>query len=157
MNQLRVLLADDHVLMLNALKRLLQPLCTVVGIATDGRSLIDLAERLLPDIIIADIYMPNMNGLDACKMINSTVGSKIIILTVMEDPETAAEAIRGGALGYVVKKNAFAELFKAIQTVALGHPYISPSVNNAPMNVTIATTGSHEREEWLSNQQREIS
>jgi len=157
MTKLRILLADDHVILLEALKRLLQPLYTIVGTATDAAVLVDLAETLRPDIIIADIFMPKGNGLDACERISNGRRSKVIVLTVIEDPEMAAEAMRRGALGYVLKKNAFAELFKAIQTVALGHPYISPSVNNAPMNVTIATTGSYEREEWSSNQQREIS
>ena len=156
MNKLRVLLADDHVILLEALRRLLQPVCAVVGIATDGRSLIDLAGRLRPDVIVTDINMPNLNGLDACEMINSTAGSKIIVLTVTEDPDTAAEAIRRGALGYVLKKSAFAELFKAIQTVALGRPYISSAVTTDPINVFIATAQSHRREEPLTTRQREV-
>ena len=156
MNKLRVLLADDHVILLEALKRLLQPICTVIGTATDGRSLVDQAEKLRPDVIIADINMPNLNGLDACEMINSRVGSKIIILTVTEDPETAAEAIRRGALGYVLKKSAFAELFKAIQTVALGRPYISSSVTTEPINVFIANARSHKHEDSLTTRQREV-
>ena len=126
MNVPRVLLADDHVILLEALKRLLEPHCNVIGVATDSRSLLEMAGSLRPDIIVADIYMPNLNGLDACKMITSKGRTKVILLTVTEDPDTAAEAIRCGALGYVLKKNAFAELLKAIQTVALGQPYIAP-------------------------------
>ena len=156
MNAPRVLLADDHVILLEALKRLLEPHCTVIGVATDGRSLLEMAESLRPDIIVADIYMPNLNGLDACRIITSKGGNKVIFLTVTEDPDMAAEAIRRGALGYVLKKSAPAELFKAIQAVMLGRPYISPAVTTEPPNVFIARARSHRREEPLTIRQREV-
>ena len=156
MNAPRVLLADDHVILLEALKRLLEPHCNVIGVATDGRSLLEMAGRLRPDVIISDIYMPNLNGLDACRIITSKGGNKVIFLTVTEDPDTAAEAIRRGALGYVLKKSAPAELFEAIQTVRLGRPYISPAVTTEPPNVFIARARSHRRETPITMRQREV-
>lgn len=156
MNAPRVLLADDHVILLEALKRLLEPHCKVIGAATDGRSLLDMAGSLRPDVIVADINMPNLNGLDACKIITSRGGNKVIFLTVTEDPDTAAEAIRRGALGYVLKKSAPAELFEAIQTVMLGRPYISPAVTTEPPNVFIARALSHRREKPITMRQSEV-
>jgi two-component system nitrate/nitrite response regulator NarL len=100
--------------------------------------------------------MPTMNGLDACEVIKSTVGSKIIVVTVSEDPASAVEAFQRGALGYVLKKNAATELAEAIQTVALGCPYISPSIHTNAIDVTSATAGSYRKEEGLSKQEREI-
>src|SRR5687767_8310853 len=109
----RVLLVDDHIILLEALKRLLEPVCDVVGTASDGRLLISLAEKLQPEVIVTDIYMPNLNGLEACDQLTRKVpDSRIIFLTVNEDPDMAEEAIRRGAFGYLIKKGALAELFK---------------------------------------------
>src|SRR5262245_14528615 len=115
--KIRVLLADDHIVLLEALKVVLEPLCHVVGTASDVHSLISLAEKLKPEVIVTDISMPLLNGLEACeRLIKRLPESKVIFLTVSEDPDTAEEAIRRGAFGYVLKKAALAELFKAIQT-----------------------------------------
>src|SRR5689334_14777313 len=101
---MRILLADDHVILLEALKTLISSAYRVVGTATDGRSLIARAEELHPDVIVADVNMPHLNGLEACeRLVRRVPDAKIIFLTVDEDPDTAEEAIRRGAVGYVLK------------------------------------------------------
>src|SRR5688572_6150599 len=106
-NRPRLLLADDHALLLDAFKALLAPAFEIVGAVIDGRGLLEAAERLKPDVIVADINMPQLNGLDACEILKKkNPGTKLIFLTVTEDADTASEAIRRGALGYVVKGSA---------------------------------------------------
>ena len=157
MNRTRVLLADDHVILVEALKKLLEPSCIVVGTALDGRTLIAMAEKLRPEVIVADINMPNLNGLEACgRLMQQLPGSKVIFLTVNEDPDSAEEAIRRGASGYVLKKAAVAELFKAIQSVMSGRTYITPLISREPVNVFIARAKSHEHHEPLTARQREV-
>ncbi len=157
MNRTRVLLADDHAILLEALKKLVEPACLVVGTAMDGRTLITMAEKLLPEVIIADINMPHLNGLEACeRLMKKLPKSKVIFLTVNEDPESAEEAIRRGASGYLLKKAASTELFKAIQTVMLGRTYITPLVSREPVNIFISRARSHEHHEPLTARQREV-
>ena len=153
----RVLLADDHIILLEALKRLLEPLCHVVGTTSDGRALISLAEQLQPDVIVADINMPHLNGLEACERLTKKLPeSKIVFLTVSEDPDTAEEAIRRGASGYLLKKSAPSELFKAIQTVAAGRVYLTPAITHEPVSVFVSRARSHEHQEQLTARQREV-
>ena len=125
----RVLLADDHTLVAEAFKQLLEPEYSVVGTVTDGRTLLAVAPMLNPDIILLDISMPLLNGLDAGRRLKQAMPAvKLIYLTVNEDPQLAAEAFRLGAVGYVVKSAAASELFQAIQEVLKGRQYISPLV-----------------------------
>jgi DNA-binding NarL/FixJ family response regulator len=85
----RILLADDHTMLLDAFKRLLEPRCEVVGTACDGRALIDLAGSTRPDVIVLDISMPGLNGIDACAQIHQKMpGLRLVFLTVNEDPDT---------------------------------------------------------------------
>ena len=157
MNRTRVLLADDHAILLEAMKKLVEPSCTVVGTAADGRILITMAEKHRPDVIIADINMPNLNGLEACERLKKKVPeSKVIFLTVNEDSDSAEDAIRRGATGYLLKKAASAELFKAIQTVMSGRTYITPLISREPVNVFISRARSHEHHEPLTTRQREV-
>lgn len=157
MNPTRVLLADDHIILLEALKNLLAPVCDVVGTATDGRQLISMAEKLHPEVIVADINMPHLNGLEACERLMKRVpDSRVIFLTVNEDPETAEEAIRRGAFGYLLKKAASAELFKAIQAVAAGRVYVTPSIAREPLNIFISRAKSHTHQDPLTSRQREV-
>jgi len=157
MNGVRILLADDHLLLLEALKKLIESAYRVVGTATDGRALLSSAEQLHPDIIIADINMPRLNGLEACERLAKTSPEiKIIFLTVNEDPDTAEEAIRRGASGYLLKKAAAPELFKAIQTVSRGGIYISPLISREPTSVFVSRAKSHSHQEPLTARQREV-
>ena len=153
----RVLLADDHIILLEALKKLIEPSCHVVGTASDGHALIALAEKLRPDVIVADINMPHLNGLEACeRLLKKLPESKIIFLTVNEDPDTAEEAVRRGAFGYLLKSGAPAELFKAIQFVAMGRVYVTPAITNEPMGLFVSRAKSHEHQEPLTARQREV-
>lgn len=153
----RILLADDHTLLLDAFRRLLEPAYRVVGTVTNGQAMIEAALSLQPDVIVADVGMPRLNGLDACeRLIRELPETRLIFLTVSEDPDIAAEAIRRGASGFLLKKGAASELFTALEQVLAGHPYITPAIRCEPAAVFIArarqSTGSHP----LSLRQREV-
>jgi DNA-binding NarL/FixJ family response regulator len=123
----RILIADDHRLLADACKSLLEPEFQVVGIVTDGRSLIRSAVELKPDIIILDIYMPHLNGLDAAEQAKRTLpGVKLVFLTMTMAADVAAEAFRRGASAFVLKQSAGDELLLAIRKVKDGLSYLSP-------------------------------
>src|SRR5436190_12167038 len=125
----RVLLADDHTLLLTAFEKLLSGECEIVGQVTDGRALVAAAERLKPDVIVLDISMPLMNGLDAGRQIKQRFPDiKLIFLTMNEEADIAAEAFRAGASGYLLKRSAGSELATAISEVVHGRSYITPLV-----------------------------
>lgn len=153
----RVLLADDHVMLLDALRKLLEPACHVIAAVTDGRALVESAQRLRPDVIVADIGMPQLNGLDACEQLKATLPEvKLIMLTVNEDPDVAAEAIRRGALGYLLKKSASSELFAAIRQVLRGRHYISPLITHGPTMRFVSHAQHGRGPHALSLRQREV-
>jgi DNA-binding NarL/FixJ family response regulator len=125
----RILMADDHSLVLAGLQRLVEEEGDVVGTVEDGRALVEEAQRLRPDLILLDISMPLLNGLDAAKQLTKLVpDSKLIFLTVHTTPTFVTEAFKAGAVGYLVKQSATAELKLAIQTVLRGQHYMTPSV-----------------------------
>jgi DNA-binding NarL/FixJ family response regulator len=125
----RLLIADDHRLVADACKRLLEPEFQVVGIVTDGRSLIHSAVELKPDIIILDIYMPQLNGLDAAVQVKHKLPRvKLVFLTMNMAADVAAEAFHRGASAYVLKQSAGDELLLAVRKVQQGLSYLSPLV-----------------------------
>ena len=125
MGRPRVLLADDHALLLGAFEKLLAEECDIVGQASDGRALVAAAEQLKPDLIILDISMPLLNGLEAGRQIKQKWPNvKLVFLTMMEDADLAAEAFRSGASGYLLKRSAASELTVAIREVMLGRSYV---------------------------------
>jgi DNA-binding NarL/FixJ family response regulator len=129
MQRPRVLLADDHRMLREAFARLLEPACDVVGSFADGRALLAAATELKPDVAILDIAMPLLNGLDAARQLKRTMPNvKVIILTVNEDPDVAAEACRLGVCGYLLKNSAAAELLQAVEEAMQGHCYVTPLV-----------------------------
>jgi DNA-binding NarL/FixJ family response regulator len=157
MMKIEVLLADDHLIFLEAFKKLVESRCCVVGTASDGQTLISLAEKLRPELIIADINMPQLNGLDACeRLLKKLPLSKIIFLTVDEDVDTAREAIRRGASGYLLKKSPPNELFAAIDAVMAGRLYMSSKVSGEPIKIFLARGKSPETKERLTARQREV-
>ena len=157
MSRPRVLLADDHGLLLEALRKLLEPACDVVGTVTDGRALVESAMKLKPDVVVADIGMPRLNGLDAGSQLQARLpGVKLIFLTVNEDPDIAAEAIRRGARGYLLKKSAATELFMAIQQVCAGRSYVTPLVTREPTEVFMSHARHGRGAPGLSLRQREV-
>src|SRR5918998_1649152 len=106
----RILLADDHRLLLDAFTTLLEPSCEVVGTVGDGRALLSIARELQPHVIVLDIAMPLLNGLDAGRQLKQLMPNiKLIFLTMNEDPDLAAEAFRLGASGYLLKNSAGSE------------------------------------------------
>jgi DNA-binding NarL/FixJ family response regulator len=127
----RLLLADDHPLFLEGVRRLLEKTYDVVGTVADGKALITAAQNLRPDIIVVDISMPEMNGLAAAQNIRKTVPSaKFIVLSVHSDQAYVSEAFRVGVRGYVSKRAAAAELLTAIKQVLEGRTYVTPLVSS---------------------------
>jgi DNA-binding NarL/FixJ family response regulator len=128
----RVLLADDHALLLGAFEKLLAGECDVVGQVSDGRALVAAAERLKPDLIVLDISMPLLNGVEAGRQIKQRLRDvKLVFVTMNEDSDLAAEAFRAGASGYLLKRSAASELVTAIREVMQGHSYITPLMTKA--------------------------
>lgn len=131
----RIIIADDHVLLLDAIKTLLGSQFEVVGTFSDGCALLDGAVELKPDLILLDISMPRMNGLSAGQRLRQILPKvKLVYLTMNLDADIAAEAFRIGASAYVVKNSAATELIQAIRLALLGRTYISPLItqNDAP-------------------------
>jgi len=129
MTRPRILLADDHVMLLEAFTALLAPEFDVAGTATDGRMLLEAFARLHPDIVVLDIAMPLLNGLDAGRQLRAQRKSvKLIYLTMNPDPYLAGEALRLGASGYVLKSSAAHELLQAIREALRGRSYITPLI-----------------------------
>ena len=127
MERIRVLIADDHEQMLQDIRDLLEPEFDVVGTAGDGRSLLLAAEAFQPDVIITDISMPYLNGIEATRLIiEKNPASRIILLTVHNDPELVEEGLAAGALGYVLKMKTDEELAQAIHSALQDKPFISP-------------------------------
>ena len=129
MSRPRVLLADDHTLLLGAFEKLLSDECDVVGQVSDGRALVAAAEELKPDIVVLDISMPLLNGLEAGRQIKRTMpGTKLVFVTMNEDTDLAADAFRAGASGYLLKQSATSELMAAIRQVMEGRSYVTPLI-----------------------------
>ncbi len=154
MKKKRILLADDHKIITDSLKNILEPTYDSVGMVEDGHMLVKEAARLLPDVIIADISMPELNGLEAVRQIKKEgIGSKVIFLTMHPDVTYASKAFDAGALGYVLKHSAHSELLQAVEKVLLGMKFITERVAKELENAT------HSRQDpirKLSQRQREV-
>ena len=125
----RVLLADDYAGLLAAWRRLLEPLYEVVGCVRDGRALLEATGTLAPDVVIADLSMPELNGLEACREIRHTSPhTKIILVTAGGDQWVAQAAFRAGASGFVLKHSAARDLLAAIHRALVGETYCTPSL-----------------------------
>ncbi|MEK6586644.1 MAG: response regulator transcription factor, partial [Nitrospirota bacterium] len=129
MNRPRILMADDHAIVLAGLRKLVEAEGEVVGMVEDGRALVEAAQQLRPDIVLLDISMPLLNGLDAARQISKLVPeSKLIFLTMHATPTYATEAFKAGASGYLIKRSAAVELKQAIQAVMRGQHYMTPLI-----------------------------
>ena len=156
MRRERIVLADDHTLVLEAFSILLSPDVDIVGTAADGRELIKIVRELKPDIVVTDISMPNLNGVDACmKLLKLAPKTKIIFLTVLNDPDVVAEVIRAGAKGYLLKSSASSELLQAIRAVSAGRTYITPLVTESMIG-SLIDGGKRNKAQKLTVRQREI-
>ena len=129
MRHARVLLADDHTIVAQGLASLLRDDFDLVGTVGDGQALLDAAQRLRPDVIVADMAMPVMDGLEALRRLKAArLDAKVIFLTMHADAQLATAALRAGASGYVLKHSAGEELITAIQEVLQGRTYLTPLI-----------------------------
>ncbi len=152
-----VLLADDHVMVLDAFQRLLEPYCNIVGKVTDGRALLELAPRLKPDVVVVDIGMPVLNGLEAARQLKAAMPQvKLIVLTMNEDPDVANEAISAGASAYLLKTSAASELLLAIESVLRGKSYFTPQIARGIEEALIRDPWRKKRKKELTPRQREV-
>jgi DNA-binding NarL/FixJ family response regulator len=151
------LLADDHKLFAEACIRLLEPECEVVGIVSDGRSLLPTARNVRPDVIVLDIGMPLLNGLDAGREMKQCMpGVKLIYLTMNEDPDLTAEALRIGASGYLLKTSAASDLLDAIRAVVQGKAYVSSQATHSLVESFIQEGANRSANGGLTARQREV-
>jgi len=151
-----VLLADDHALVVGAFEKLLAGVCEVVGQVSDGRALLAAAESLKPDIIVLDISMPLLNGLDAGRQIKQKQRDvKLVFVTMNEEPELAADAFKAGASGYLLKRSAASELATAIREVMQGRSYVTPLVTEGLVG-SLLNAGQQKGTHELTPRQREV-
>jgi DNA-binding NarL/FixJ family response regulator len=138
MNRPRILMADDHAIVLAGLRKLVEAEGEVVGMVEDGRALVEAAQQLRPDIVLLDISMPLLNGLDAARQISKLVPEcKLIFLTMHATPTYATEAFKAGASGYLIKRSAAVELKQAIQAVMRGQHYMTPLITKDVLAATL--------------------
>ncbi|HUL33098.1 MAG TPA: response regulator transcription factor [Candidatus Eisenbacteria bacterium] len=157
MAKVRILLADDHILVAEAIKRLLEPEYDVVGVVADGRTLLRDAANLKPDVVVVDLNMPMLNGIDASKQLKATHPTlKIIVLTMNEDAEIASETMRTWASGYLLKKSAGSELVKAVREVLRGGKYVTPALQQALVELSAREPRASETGRVLTPRQREV-
>jgi DNA-binding NarL/FixJ family response regulator len=145
----RVLIADDHVIVAEGLRALLEPTCEVIGIVSDGRQLVAEGPGLNPDVIVLDIGMPLLNGIDAAEQIKESLPeTKLVFLTMQDDVNLAAAVLRYGAVGFVLKHAAVSELMNAVSHVLAGKSYITSMLR---------TYGSAQRETKARQFTKELS
>jgi DNA-binding NarL/FixJ family response regulator len=153
----RILLADDHRLVIEALRKLLEPHCSIVGLAPDGLSLLEIAPILKPDVVIVDIAMPLLSGLEAGQQLKNIMPAvKLIFITMNEDPGLAIEAMRGRASGYLLKSSAASELFQAIQVALQGGTYVTPRIAKGMQDAFIRDPQAKIRDKRVTPRQREV-
>ena len=158
MSRPRVLLVDDHTLVLDGFRKLLEDRCEIVGVAEDGRTLLRIAEELQPDIVTLDISMPQLNGVDAARKLKKILPrTKLIFVTMHADPAYVNEAFKAGASGYLLKRSAGSELLQAIQSVMDGQCYVTPLVAKGLVQ-SVITGGRPQvlKDTLLTARQREV-
>src|SRR4051794_2985031 len=157
MTRPRVLLADDHQLPGGAFPRLLEPDCEVVGAVADGRAVLAAAPGLRPDVVVLDVAMPLLNGLDTAAQLRRAMPEvKVIILTMNEDPEVAAAAFGAGAAGYLLKNSAASELPLAIREVCNGRSYVTPLATRGLVDTLLHRAEPADKPPELTPRQREV-
>jgi DNA-binding NarL/FixJ family response regulator len=157
MTRPRVLLADDHLMLLDALKGLLEPAYSVVGLVLEGRALLKAADRLRPDVVVLDIAMPHLNGLDAGRQLRKKMPAvKLIFLTMNEDPYMVGEAFRAGASAFLLKQAAGMELTDAIAKVLKGGTYVTPRAAKGQTNISLREPQDRDHAPEPTSRQREV-
>ena len=157
MKRTTLLLADDHTMFSTALQKLLEPEYEVIGRVEDGRALVKAALDLKPDLVLVDVGMPLLNGLDAGRELKKLVPKiKIIFLTMNPDPVLANEALRIGASGYLLKNSEGEELLQAVQNALRGVTYVTPQIRHAMEEMFIRDPRSLDQHKELAERQREV-
>ena len=153
----RILIADDHVLVAELCKQLLEPEFGVVGVVTNGADLVSMATEVKPDVMLVDIAMPVLNGLSAASQVKALVRDvKIVYLTMTSDPQVAMEAFDRGASAFLLKTCAASELVLAIRTVLTGRKYMSPTLRKTVEHLRWERVKPRPEEHRLTARQREI-
>lgn len=157
----KVLLADDHAILRDGLRMVLdaQPGISVVGEAEDGRQALDMVEELHPDVVVMDIAMPNMNGLEATRQIKRRFPDvKVVILTMHENQQYLVQIVKAGATACVLKRSAGTELVTAVKAAARGESYFSPSIASMLLEDyrVLLDHGASTEEEVLTEREREV-
>src|ERR1700733_2881723 len=156
MDRPRIMIADDHTLVAEAFKNLIEPEYQVVKMVADGRSLLIAAKELKPDLVLLDLGMPLLNGLDSGLELKKLLPkTKLIVLTMNQDADVASKALRQWASGYLLKKSAGVELKKAIFEVLRGHSYVTPSIAQKLMDEFIRDPHP-DRTKELTQRQRQV-
>ena len=157
MTRVRIILADDHTLFCNLLRELLEPEYEIVGSVKDGRELLKAAASLCPDVVVVDIGMPALNGLDAGRRLKEANPKiKLIYLTMNNNVEYAREALRAGASAFVLKNSQSSELLQAIRNSLKGMSYLAPEIRQAMNEVFIRDPKAVDRPQHLTDRQREV-
>ncbi len=159
MNSIRILIADDHTIVRAGIRSLVEklPQLTVVGEASDGREILALVSKSKPDIVLMDVAMPNLNGIEATsRIIKETPTTRVIMLSMHANEEYVVQALRAGAAGYLLKSAATAELELAIQAVARGETYLSPTISKRLITDYLARDAGKGPMDELTARQREI-
>jgi DNA-binding NarL/FixJ family response regulator len=148
------MLADNHRLVREAFAALLEPYCDIVGSVSDGRELLATASTLNPDVIVLEVALPGLNGLDACSQLKRVMPQvRLVFLTASDDPDLASEAFRAGASGYLLKNSAGSELLLAVREVIRGREYVTPMVKHRAID---CARDSRKSNPELSPRQREV-
>lgn len=133
MGKVRILLADDHLSVLDVVASVLEPTFEIVGRVADGQALVEAAAKLQPDVILTDISMPVLNGIDATRRLKeSDSKSRVVFLTVHKDPDFIQACFEAGALGYVFKPRMVTDLLRAVQEAFVGRGFVSPISTGEP-------------------------
>jgi DNA-binding NarL/FixJ family response regulator len=153
----RVLLADDHKMLTDALKGVLEPRYEVVGIVPNGRALLEFAGKLQPDVVILDIAMPELNGLDAARQLKIAMPKvKLIFITMNEDPYLVGEAFRAGGSAFLHKQGAALELMDAVEQVLRGKTYVTPSASHGLEEIALRDPHARNHVPEPTPRQREV-
>jgi DNA-binding NarL/FixJ family response regulator len=156
MSKPRVIIADDHTMLVEAFEKLLSPECDVVAKVADGRALLTAVNELHPDVVVLDLSMPLLNGLDAARQIKqSHPAVRIVFVTMNEDPDLAAQAFRIGGAAYLLKRSAGSELLTAIREAMRHRSYVTPLVTEGMLG-SLMHAQSEPSAPQLTARQREV-